>query len=838
MRPALLYTLLLVAGSAAALHDPISAVQGLISRRLGPAFVPSFSLVVIPAANSSSTSTPLDVYELDTSAQSPVIIRGNTGVALAAGLGFYLKSLNCSWTWGRNGTGWQLAPLLARGPSALPPPTTPGRVVSPVRWRYYSNVCTPGYTSWAWSIDQWLEEIDRLALWGINAPLSFAGQEKVWLDVYTAAGVNASDVLDFLGGPAFLPWQRMGNLQRWAGPLDMDWVAGQQQLQVASLAAMRSFGMTPVLPGFAGHVPQALTTLYPASNFTRSSDWNGFNASFSDDYLLEPTDTLFRTLGTSFYETYLATYGSNDGVNLFNADTYNEMSPSSSDPAYLKATNAAIYGAMTSVDPSAIFVLQGWLFYNDPGFWGSLQVEAFLSGVPNASMLILDLYSDSHVVAFDHNSYFGKPWVWNMLQVFGGRRGLYGNLWDVANGPVVNLTAPGSSMAGIGTTPEAVEITPVTFELIFEMGWRSTPPDLAAWVAAYAVRRYGVDSPSLSAAWAILLECCYTRPASYGITLNLCPLEDAPGLAIDSGDRNTDPNGIPQALRLFLQAAVNGEVDASASATFRYDLVDLARQLLCNVFADAAALAGVEFQRFQFENVNTSLSVLPTQNFLTQLIADLDDLLATDVNFMLGPHLADAAATAKTPAEAASRDFNYRNQITLWGPNGEIADYAAKNGWSGLVGDYYGGRWGLHAAYLNASILAGQQPDWGAYQADLAKFQWEWNVDTTTSYPTQPSGKSSLVLAQGIAAKYAGAAGAGGRGSPAPPAGYSVVKDTDVQGAYVNLIHAWTTDLGVLATVCNVDPSCSGFITTGWIKNVTGPANRVASPGCDLYVKN
>ena len=31
-------------------------------------------------------------------------------------------------------------------------------------------------------------------------------------------------------------------------------------------------------------------------------------------------------------------------------------------------------------------------------------------------------------------------------------------------------------------------------------------------------------------------------------------------------------------------------------------------------------------------------------------------------------------------------EYNARNQITLWGPNGEIDDYAAKN-WAGLIGE-------------------------------------------------------------------------------------------------------------------------------------------------------
>lgn len=40
--------------------------------------------------------------------------------------------------------------------------------------------------------------------------------------------------------------------------------------------------------------------------------------------------------------------------------SFNEMDPSSSDPVYLKETNAAIYNAMIAADPRATFVMQGW----------------------------------------------------------------------------------------------------------------------------------------------------------------------------------------------------------------------------------------------------------------------------------------------------------------------------------------------------------------------------------------------------------------------------------------------------------------------------------------------
>lgn len=56
----------------------------------------------------------------------------------------------------------------------------------------------------------------------------------------------------------------MGNINKWGGPLPASWIEGQLALQHHILPRMRSLGMIPVLPGFAGHVPSALVTLFPS----------------------------------------------------------------------------------------------------------------------------------------------------------------------------------------------------------------------------------------------------------------------------------------------------------------------------------------------------------------------------------------------------------------------------------------------------------------------------------------------------------------------------------------------------------------------------------------------
>jgi alpha-N-acetylglucosaminidase len=195
---------------SSALGDPIGSVTALIGRLLGPSYETAFVLEVIPSDNRTGN----DVFELDFSGGKPVI-RGNSGVAIASGLHWYLKySVNASISWGRDGSGNQLSTVPPAG--ALPPPVGgPSRTVSTVRYKYAYNVCTFGYSLPWYDSKAWADEIDRLALWGVNLPLGFfmGAQESVLRAWYLSLGLTAAEVDAFISGPAFLPWQRMGNMQ-------------------------------------------------------------------------------------------------------------------------------------------------------------------------------------------------------------------------------------------------------------------------------------------------------------------------------------------------------------------------------------------------------------------------------------------------------------------------------------------------------------------------------------------------------------------------------------------------------------------------------------------------
>ena len=158
----------------------------------------------------------------------------------------------------------------------------------------------------------------------------------------------------------------MGNMQAWGAlysevsGLDWPWMNAQADLQRTIVSAMRAYGMTPVLPGFAGHVPAALERVFPNASFSHTADWCGFNATFGSVTLLEPTDPTFVVVGSAINKAILAAFGDPSGTEtpMFNADTFNEMEPADGTDSYLALANANLYAAMTAADSRAVYVMQ------------------------------------------------------------------------------------------------------------------------------------------------------------------------------------------------------------------------------------------------------------------------------------------------------------------------------------------------------------------------------------------------------------------------------------------------------------------------------------------------
>jgi alpha-N-acetylglucosaminidase len=180
---------------------------------------------------------------------------------------------------------------------------------------------------------------------------------------------------------------------------------------------------------------------------------------------------------------------------------------------------------------------------------------------------------------------------------------------------------------------------------------------------AYAARRYGSTSPTLAAAMDVLLPAAYTRDID---TSSVEKLPEVNENAEPGDSRNTNATGILAALRLFVQAAAAGEVDTT-TGPWSYDLTDLSRQVLCNLFSDAHTLLGIRWTAAQAQGVNNTAEVAALRRFMLGIIADLDAVNSADPNYLLGTWLADAAQwSAGSPARLSNLLFNAKNQ-SAWG---------------------------------------------------------------------------------------------------------------------------------------------------------------------------
>ena len=217
--------------------------------------------------------------------------------------------------------------------------------------------------------------------------------------------------------------------------------------------------------------------------------------------LLDPLDPLF----SRFAETFLAEQRRLFGTDhLYAADTFIEMTPPSGDTNFLAAVARAIYGGMAKADPEAVWVLQGWTFFNQAKFWSQPRIEAFLNVIPDSQMLVLDLFCDVTPVWKRTRAFCGKPWAWCALQNFGDCVYLGGALNRIHEDlPAARRDALGQNLGGIGFVNEGLDYNPIIFDYLFEQSWHSGLENQDDWVREYGRRVFGGAHPDSEAAWRI-----------------------------------------------------------------------------------------------------------------------------------------------------------------------------------------------------------------------------------------------------------------------------------------------------------------------------------------------
>ena len=655
------------------------------------------------------------------SADGHIRVAGSTSSALLFGVNWYLKYV----------ARVQISPNGDRvGTAPFPLPRDVIEKDTPYAYRYAFNENVDGYTAPYWDWPRWQREIDVLALSGINAVLVERGTDTVLYRTFRDVGYSDSEIRRWLTQPAHQNWQLMGNLCCFAGPISRTLLQKRLVSAQKIVGRLRELGITPVLPGFYGIVPADFGRRFPAAHVVPQGKWAGFTR----PGWLDPRDPLFARLAAAFYRHQCELFGDST---VYDMEIFQEGGASGNVPVAQGAR--AVQAALLTAHPGADWMMLAW--QGNPR-------QALLSGVDRRHLLIIDI-DHNRVPRDDRRKDFrNAPFLFGGLWEFGGRTTLGADIWDITD-RLQRLARTNANMAGTAVFTEGMDTNPFVFDLFTEMAWRPDPLDVGTWTAGYVRRRYGAADRHALAAWNVLLHTAYNiRIDSVVFNSERDDAQESlfnaqPGLA-DNRASNWSPEGMRYSATAFegaLPQMLQVAPALRASATYRYDLVDIARQTLANrsrVLLPRIKTAYDERDRPRFEAL--------THCWLG--LMDLQDrLLASNRAFLLGTWLARVPPWASSPAERARLDFDARSILTVWGDReasegASLHDYGNKD-WAGLTRDYYRVRWQKYFAALDESLRTGAAPE----PIDWFALGDAWSHGTQ-HYPDQPSGDAYALAMQ------------------------------------------------------------------------------------------
>ena len=628
----------------------IKAVLDLIER-VTPGYSRQFKLEIIEGETNS------DVFEVDGNGKK-IVLRESTPVALATAYNWYLKyTCNAHVSWFGN----QL-----NLPEQLPQPKNRERRKINGKYRVYMNYCTVSYTAAYWDWERWQREIDYMAMNSVNMPLFTVGLDAIWYNTLLKYGFSDTEARSFLAGPGHAAWQWMQNIQSYGGPLPKSVIEGHLALGRRILGRELELGMHPIQQGFSGYVPREMKKKFPKANIKQKGGWCGFKGAAQ----LDPLDPLFEDFGMAFLQEEKRLFGTHG---FYAADPFHEGRPPVDTPEYLGNVGMKIHELFQKFDPQGTWVMQSW----------SIR-EPIVKAVPKDKLLILDLKTHGS----SRESFWGYPFVVGTLHNFGGRINMHGDLRLLSSNLFKRAERINPAVCGSGMFPEAIEQNPVYYELAFEAPCHQDSIKLDQWLGDYATRRYGVVSPSARKAWLMLLDGPYrkgtngterssivaARPALY-------PKKSGPNHGFKI---SYNPKLLIRAQELMLK-----DMDKmSHSKPYRFDIVDLQRQIMTNLGQVIHRRAADCFKSGDREGFE-----IHSGRFI-EMLEDLDMMLRTRPEYSFDRWIADARKWGKTEEEKDLMERDATSLVTIWGADGDprIFDYSWRE-WSGLIKNFYCVRW-------------------------------------------------------------------------------------------------------------------------------------------------
>ena len=696
-------------------NKTIKEMSALVGRVIGDEWQDSFIFEM------RDSNDDKDIFEIENGANGKIIIRGNNGIAMASGFNHYLRYY-CNVDYN---------PVFVsqlKMPETLP--QLDSKIVKETQYdyRYALNFCTYSYTMAFWDWDDYEVFLDWAAMSGINTMLDIVGQEEVIRRTLSAYGYSDDEIKEYICGPGYFAWFYMQNMTSYGGKLPNNWFENRVELGRKMHDRMQTYGITPVLSGFSGQVPTNFKNKYSDVQYVAQGNWCGYERpDMLRTYVDNGGKDYFSEMADIFYQAQRDTFG--DITDIYAVDPFHEGGKIG-DMNYTKVYET-VQKKMMENDENAIWLIQEWS--------GSIAGNTSkLTNLDKNHVIVLDLFSE---VSPRNSALEGAstPWIWNMLHNFGGRMGLDANPEKVSQN-IPNTYQNSNYMVGIGMTPEAIENSPMAYELLWDMTWSKDPIDFRQWSQDYAKRIYGGTNEDIEEVWNILLETGYNRKDSYyqGAPESVINARPTTNFTSASSWGHSTINYDKEKLERAVYLLAKNHDEFKDSPAFIYDLSDITRQLISNSAQEYHAAMVSAYQ-----NGNLAEFEILSDKFLEMILLQ-DQILSTNSDFLVGNWI-EKARTMLDDSDDWTKDlfeFNARDLITTWGGlknanGGGLRDYSNRQ-WAGITKDYYYPRWQKWIEDVKTAMETGS----AVATTNWFLMEWQWaneKSDEGNDYSTTPA---------------------------------------------------------------------------------------------------
>ena len=635
-----------------------------------------------------------DAYELSMD-DGRLLVRATSIPAAGMGFNHYLKYY-CHRNYALSGQNMAPVKVLPQIDGVVSNSTT-------AKYRHFFNFCTLNYSASFWDWTDWEKTIDFMVLNGVNLTLSTVGLEKIWYNTLLKMNFTEQEILDFLPGPAFNAWHMLGNMEGWGGPITKGIIERRSDLAKKIVTRLREYGIAPIYMSFYGMVPAELKNKYPEARIIPQGKWAG---DFSRPAILYPLDPLYDEMADIYYREILDTYGR---FGFFAGEPFHEGGIR--EGIDVSQLSQAVLSKFRKYNPEAQWVLQSWS--------GNPTTEFLMTLSKEKDVLICDFTGEVRAEWETRKGYEGYPFLWGVVSNFGETPGLYGRLQRFVDEYFRAETGPYSrNMAGLGVSPEGILNNPVNFDLLFEIPWHQDRFQIEKWLDDYVGFRYGEDNEPMKNVWSILSRTAYSSNTD---SVNIEPGSKVLPSIVGNPEsiicapptldiRSTSSWGSSfifydmEKMKDVIPFLLEATETLSGVDAFRYDLVNITRQLLSNEFKSYYSL----YQKAVAEKDSERMGLY--SRTMLSLIDSMDLLLSTRKEFMVGSWIDAAKRFGADSYEKELAEWNARSLVTYWGsesPSTNLRDYAHKE-WSGLLRDVYRPRWVVFFNSVSDNLPTGE----------------------------------------------------------------------------------------------------------------------------------